>query len=55
MSDPKNAQDPAEQDGAVQDVDDPKVEADTDSGGAPEDPDTDPTVYDGGASDDSGS
>lgn len=35
------------QDGAVRDVDDPQVEADTNSGGAPEEPDTDSSVYSG--------
>jgi hypothetical protein len=41
MSDPTNSSDPRveEQDGAVRDVDDPEVQQDTVSGGAPDEPD----------------
>lgn len=44
MSDTKNTQpdqNPDDQQGAVQDVDDPKVQQDTASGGAPEEPNED--------------
>ncbi|MHA6693829.1 hypothetical protein [Homoserinimonas sp. A520] len=42
MSDPTHSTDPRveEQDGAVRDVNDPEVEQDTVSGGAPDDPGT---------------
>ena len=42
MADPKNSSEPhvADQDGAVRDVDDPDVQQDTASGGAPDEPDT---------------
>ncbi|MCW4385191.1 hypothetical protein OH146_05325 [Salinibacterium sp. SYSU T00001] len=48
MSDQKSNQDQEPQEGAVRDVDAPEAEEDTTSGGAPEEPDTDPGVYDGG-------
>lgn len=51
MSDATKSTDPTDsdpQDGAVRDVDAPQAEGDTTSGGAPEEPDTDPAVYGGG-------
>lgn len=47
MSDPTNSKDPRveNQDGAVRDVDDPEVQQDTVSGGAPDDPNTPDDAY----------
>jgi len=58
MSDPHNPKDSrvGNQDGEVRDVDDPEVQQDTVSGGAPDEPDTPDDTYapDAGESEESG-